>query len=355
MVKSKKEKKVIFIISCLCLYYSTKANIGTELGGAVSQLVPHTRKMLHIKALPSPLLFFSLQLPWQDSRWHKAYPSITLHLHDNGNKDILGYSAGLSITWNFFSSNDKFLLKIGTGLAYLSKKYDFYTNQANVSIGSNFNNVSYAFAGYNFNRMTAGIGVIHYSAGALSMPNLGLNYPFIMLNYYIRHPRIVKHSDNNTYFLDSGQVTIESGMGISAMMPPGAPSSPVLLLAIYKKFQINDIISFAPSLYSELNFRALTFYYLFKWQQTEGSLPTTHRLTTGLRIGPELILSIAMGHVTLNGTAGWYVYNKLPAPASLFIRLYLIYWISNRVGLGIMVKAHLMAAEFTSLNVAIRL
>ncbi len=347
---------IIIAICCVMTQPSFSFN-GLEVGGGVSQLVPHTTKMLHIKAIPSVLLMASFHLPWTDSIWHNGFASITLHFHDNGNSEIIGKSYGISLTWNFYSKNNRFLFKMGTGLATLTKKYDFYSNQANVSIGSHLNNVTYVFAGYNLFRLIVGVGVLHYSAGALSMPNLGLNYPFAMVIYKFRQLNNgMKDKSKNVKRVNISRGFIyEFGIGLSANMPPGAPSAPVIIASFNKHFPINEVITFAPSIYTEFNYRAMMFYHLFKWRQSEGSLSQSQRILLGLRTGPEIILTATMGKVILGGSAGWYVYNKIPAPASLFNRLYITYWVTEKVGISVMVKAHLMAAEFTSINLAIKI
>ncbi len=360
MVKGTEEKTIVgnlsFIIAICCVVLQPSFSLNAlEVGGGVSQLVPHTTKMLHIRTVPSPLFMFSFNLPWTDSMWHNGFASITLHFHDNGNYEILGKSYGISITWNFPSPNQKLHFKMGTGLAILTKKYDFYTNQENVSIGSHINNVTYVFSGYKLSKnLLVGVGVLHYSAGAISMPNLGLNYPLAMVIYKIGQSRktnskILRRANISQRFI------CEFGVGLSANMPPGAPSAPVIIASFNKHFPINEVITFAPSIYTEFNFRAMMFYYLFKWEQSEGSLPLFKRVLLGFRIGPEIILSATMGKVVLSGSAGWYVYNRVPAPASLFNRLFVTYWVTDNVGISVMVKAHLMAAEFTSINLAIKI
>jgi len=347
----------VFLAPFLLTTLPTVAFNGIEIAGAVSQLAPHTTKMFHIKSRPAPLFMVFLHLPWTDSMWHDGFASLTVHFHDNGNAQILGKSYGLSVSWNFTTKNNRFQFKMGTGLALLTKKYNFYSNRENVSIGSHLNNVTYFFSGYKFSRITIGVGVLHYSAGALSMPNLGLNYPFAMVIYQVqeRTNHEMKHRDIVRRANISNRFIYEFGVGVSANMPPGAPSAPVIVSSFNKHFPMGKTISIAPSLYVELNFRAIMFYHLFKWQQWEGSLSQSDRLLLGLRTGPEFILSATMGRVVLSGTAGWYLHNKLPAPASLFNRLYLTYWLTEKVGLSVMVKAHLMAAEFTSLNLAIKI
>jgi hypothetical protein len=71
-------------------------------------------------------------------------------------------------------------LRLGAGLAYLTKPFDRIENHQNAAIGSHLNgfvnlrlNTNVMFL--NLWRVDAGIGLTHASNGAISTPNLGLN------------------------------------------------------------------------------------------------------------------------------------------------------------------------------------
>ena len=74
-----------------------------------------------------------------------------------------------------------FRFKAGSGLGYLTKKFDPYTNRRNQAIGSHINgsmqlfflleHVGKAYA------VNGGIGITHFSNGSFRVPNLGVNMP----------------------------------------------------------------------------------------------------------------------------------------------------------------------------------
>ncbi len=101
-------------------------------------------------------------------------------------------------------------LKIGSGLAYLSKPYDALTNPYNASISSHFNvfaqfSTEYpVFVSQKFEIYT-GMSLTHYSNGASMMPNLGINVVTAQTN--LRY-KFGNSSRNKTTILDSEKINI---------------------------------------------------------------------------------------------------------------------------------------------------
>lgn len=72
------------------------------------------------------------------------------------------------------------VLRFGSGIGYLSKPYDFYTNKKNKAIGSKLNGkMQLMYNTYHTlssqHQLVLGIGVTHYSNGNFKRPNLGIN------------------------------------------------------------------------------------------------------------------------------------------------------------------------------------
>lgn len=77
--------------------------------------------------------------------------------------------------------------RMGAGLAFLSKRFDPYTNKRNPAIGSHLNgSMQFAFVMHTpleKNYLEYGISISHYSNAAFKMPNLGYNMPSFTLRY----------------------------------------------------------------------------------------------------------------------------------------------------------------------------
>ncbi len=108
----------------------------------------------------------------------------------SGNPEKIGDIYGLygHATWPFWF-NDKISLesRSGLGLGYVDKVFDFENNPLNPAIGSHLNalvslrvNLKYFFKQ---SSLSFGTELLHLSNGALKLPNFGLNYMFLNLNY----------------------------------------------------------------------------------------------------------------------------------------------------------------------------
>ena len=123
-------------------------------------------------------------------QWYR-HPAIGLSLEfrNFGYDEVLGQAISASYFFDhpIFQSPDFFVdFQYGTGLGYLTKIYDLEDNLTNNAIGSHFNariTLKFLFTKY-FNNYSLGGGVeiSHFSNGAITFPNLGLNTPSIFLH-----------------------------------------------------------------------------------------------------------------------------------------------------------------------------
>lgn len=102
-----------------------------------------------------------------------------------GNTQTLGSAHAVFPFINFPLLNSEgfnFYFRLGVGLAYLTKPYDRYENFGNLAIGSHLNGaVNLLLEGrWRMGRRfmaAAGVGLMHFSNGAIKLPNYGVNIP----------------------------------------------------------------------------------------------------------------------------------------------------------------------------------
>jgi len=107
-----------------------------------------------------------------------------------GNTSILGNAMTVcpNITTTLFEGGKwKGHFQVGTGVAYLTKKYNPVSNPENNAIGSNITASMlmkfYAARQLNSNlKFQAGVSLNHFSNGGSRLPNFGLNVPALMLS-----------------------------------------------------------------------------------------------------------------------------------------------------------------------------
>lgn len=155
------------------------------LGGAV---------MLHGKGMEGlrekPVQGLEAEWNWHTNGrfiWQKMlnYPQIGLGVHYDwlGNPGVLGRAGALYCYSNFpFYRNGPGTvhLRIGNGLAWVDKVFHAETNSENIAIGAHWNymfqlGLRYEHALSQQFHLLAGVGMTHYSNGAIRYPNKGLN------------------------------------------------------------------------------------------------------------------------------------------------------------------------------------
>lgn len=156
------------------------------------------------------------------------YPlnGLSLEIRNFGYDAVLGYAISLFTYQNFtvFQTKSNWCLdfKLGTGLAYLTKKYDKFSNPKNNAIGSHLNaKVAFKLELNKFFKKTHfGIGfeLTHFSNGAIQMPNLGLNGLSTYINFgYNFNKRAYNSFKNKTlktqfnskhYWLSEGIISV---------------------------------------------------------------------------------------------------------------------------------------------------
>ena len=134
--------------------------------------------------------------PWH--AWYK-YPKVGLAVtYYDFHNPVLGYvlaaSPYLSKSFSRGPKHD-FSFRMGAGLAYLTNPYDRETNHKNTIVSSALNatlqmRFEYDYALAPHLGLLVGLGLNHYSNGATSKPNFGVNLPSVVLglNYHEQRP-----------------------------------------------------------------------------------------------------------------------------------------------------------------------
>jgi hypothetical protein len=130
--------------------------------------------------------------------WYK-YPKVGLALlyYDYQNP-VLGqsYAATVYISKPFYRTQRQDLsFRLGTGIAWFTNPFDIQTNRKNTIVSSALNatlqmRVEYDYALSQHIGLLLGLGLNHYSNGATTKPNFGVNMPTVVLglNYHQQRP-----------------------------------------------------------------------------------------------------------------------------------------------------------------------
>ena len=191
--------KIILIhllLVCPHFLFSQEQNWGFEVRQKAGFLAAHRGTIAHVPqqiGLPFELVWF--YKPSGNKKWHKTYhlpeQGITLFHGSVGNDSILGKFTGLYgfVQIPIIRPTPYFRLdwQFGSGLGFTPKIYDPITNPKNIAIGSHINGMMclgiYSKYYFGRNKVSLGIDITHFSNGSFSVPNLGINMPYISVGY----------------------------------------------------------------------------------------------------------------------------------------------------------------------------
>jgi hypothetical protein len=170
---------------------------------------------------------------WQQMHGYPEIGISALHMFLS-NPDQLGSVEAVNPYLNFRLNKQKHKtsvnLRVGVGLAYLTKSFDRITDHKNVVIGSHLN----GFVNFRLNAATMlspswkiyyGVGLSHASNGAIKTPNLGLNMATVNvgLAYVFGNKMITLKKDSIPAAKKYWQTSIIGVVGIKEMEHPGGP------------------------------------------------------------------------------------------------------------------------------------
>ena len=223
-------------------------------------------------------------------------------------------------------------LRIGVGLAYITKPYDRIANHQNNAIGSHIN----GFVNLRLNstvmlskswRLDGGVGLTHASNGALKTPNLGLNMATLNLGLgYVFGNKIIviKKDSAMAAVAKKWHPSVILVMGIKEL-DVGGPEYTSLGLQL----NMNKCLGYKSKIGGgiEMSYNAATKKY---WQED-----SVYHTKPGdiLKGGIKFSYSFNISRLSLPIDFGYYFYNKLPNDDKFF----------HRIGLRYMVTKHLIA------------
>ncbi len=206
----------------------------------------HCPGIVHLQEKNLTLFQLSLSHQTSGSRmWHHHYhfPEIGMGiLYGNfGRPDVTGHSVAFAphISLPLFRGNAfELFIRHDLGIAYLTRKYDPILNRENNAIGSHVN-ISYGtrinaqIKTGNHSRLSAGIGMMHFSNGGARKPNLGINIPVIIASYAYT---IAPTPDISERMVQSDRIgnlffSLSLGGGVTRISPFNDKSFPAFSLA----------------------------------------------------------------------------------------------------------------------------
>jgi len=245
----------------------------------------------------------------------------------------------------------KISFRIGTGAVYNTNPFDLTTNSTNIMLGSRFAMVmhcqvtrTFCFSvGNNWEapHIRLGIGLTHFSNGAFTQPNSGINNFFVSAGYcfgYQGHKYALKHPPQLPK--DTVSFTLSSSFSLVEKYPVSGPK--------YTVYQVQGRIRYKIGKLSRLSIGADWMKNLSVEAEIKEKPKTgTSAEVIGIPIGHELQISENLSLIT---EWGFYVYKKNQIHPSMYQRYGLRYLVWKGAFAGIHFKTHRAKAECLELN-----
>ena len=300
--------------------------------------------------------------------WHqwRKFPQFGIDLawFRFGNTSILGNAFTIcpNITTTLFEGKKwKGHFQVGTGIAYLTKKYNPVSNPENNAIGSSITASMlmkfYAARQINSNiKLHAGLSLNHFSNGGSRLPNYGLNVPALMLSFnYSSEPLqetdFVFHEKSKKAIRRFG-IDVHSGAGLVQRFSIGGPRYPIYFVALGGNYYLNQQNRIIAGFEYEQNKAIFEFVLHTNHSETKSDAKKkASRLT--FFVGDEFIF----GNWSMILSAGVYLGDFSFLRAGAFYNKFSTrYYFSSKgildrkIFLNFSLKTHLTVAEYFSLG-----
>jgi len=334
--------------------------LGAYAQGSI--ILAHTYAIRHLVA--SHPTGFELNLQRQTTGaapWHGWYqfPKVGLALtYYDFHNPVLGYvfaaSPYVSKTFSRGAKHD-LSFRLGAGLAYLTNPYNQETNHKNTIASSALNatlqfRLEYDYALTPHLGLLAGVGLNHFSNGATTKPNFGVNLPSVVLGLNYHEQRPAPHTtayapapaEVGHYFLN-----VSTSLGFKQRTEGD-----------HQKYLVNSLtaaVGRRVNRKSNLLLGAEGFYdrslkaTLADTTRAGGAQPDVKK--AGVFLGHELLF----GRLAFVSHLGFYVYAPYKSSTAYYERLGLKYHFTNLLFGAIDLKIHRGAADVIEFKIGAKL
>jgi hypothetical protein len=293
-----------------------------------------------------------------EKQWDEIYNQpklgVSLLYLDLANPLQLGKSFGIYPYLSFIKGSGiiRWENKFGVGLGYIEKPYDRKTNYQNLAIGSTINGLISVNTQVNIKlsdqlNTTVGLSVIHFSNGAITMPNLGIN--ILSLNMGMAYQfgddvSVVKSESKEKEHTWSKNMAIT--LGLKEIQPVEGPKYMITTTSFNVMKRRSNINSFGAG---------IDFFYnssLTALLAQEESYVKSN--TDNVRLGVTLIYALDFGKFSAFAQWGGYLYNKETKKGMLYNRYHIRYHATEKIFINLGLKTHRAEAEFLEVGVGYR-
>ncbi|WP_375435330.1 acyloxyacyl hydrolase [uncultured Hymenobacter sp.] len=331
--------------------------------GQGSFIIAHTPTVEHLAVSHPTGLELNLQRQTNGSEpWHAwyRYPRIGAALvYYNYHNPVLdrSYAATVYLSKSLFRTPRQELnFRLGTGLAYFANPFDLETNHKNSIVSSRLNATMQMRFEYDVSvaehvGLLVGLGLNHYSNGATTKPNFGINLPTVYLgvNYHQQRPFMPAATATGDRPADIGRdfFNLSTSIGFKQRSPVDMHKylvQSVSVLAGRRISRKSNVLVGVEGFYD----RSL-IPQLRDTARTSDNLPDVKKASVVL--GHELLF----GRLAFVTHLGFYFYNPYKSNTFYYERLGLKYHFTNRIFGAVDLKVHRGAADVIEFKAGMKL
>jgi len=240
-----------------------------------------------------------------------------------------------------------FNFRFGTGIAYVTKKFESFDNYKNLLIGTNFNiaiSLLYElkWAIQKNIQLSVGVGMTHFSNGAVKMPNLGINIPTVNAGVaYCLNPNKPSFGVTEPLFQkDSTKFEIQSIVsgGIKEIYPSCGDK--------YGAFSWSNSLIKTLSLKRKIGGGIDLFWEFSNIRSLKRQGIEVKHACQVIKPGIHFSHQLDFSRLSLVTQIGVYLYAKDKSDGPVYDRIALRYKLKNRFLLNIALKTHFAKADF---------
>ena len=324
-------------------------------------LIPHSSGM-EILAERHVSLF---ELQYEKSNhgsqsWHQLYNyptwGITFVYSQLSSREKLGTGTGVYPYFGFTVLKRKKLKmtwRLGGGLGYISKPFNPEDNFKNIAIGSYVNIVASTGARLEWKlsesmALNSGVVMTHFSNGAFSKPNLGINIPstFVGLTFGEFDNKVRDRSITDIPHPDYAFQVLGT-VGLKQISPPGN-----------KRYFTSTTSLEAQRLFSAKHALTFGFDVMYNTALKDQKKRLGDTISSNSEIvqpGARISYHMMFGRFELVGGSGVYLANRFKEDLPWYNRLGIRYFLTDNIVGNFSLKTHLFKADYLELGLGYRL
>lgn len=267
-----------------------------------------------------------------------------------GNDEVLGkaYALYAFINLPIYRRADRFSINYqgSAGVAYVTRKFDIYSNHLNRAIGSHANlyirlGIDSRIRLYKNCDLDIGIGITHFSNGKTRSPNYGINAGTLSfgLNYLFNNGNVIN---------DPEIPALQKRYIQSLIYSAGVKVYDNLYGRRYFISSLSYNLEYQLSQRRKIGLGADFFYdgAISEALADENGIPDKN-FSDLIRLGLHASYAIRYKQVVMGIQPGYYIYSKYTDLTLLYSRIFLQYLITNHLISTIAIKSHFGKADFT--------